>query len=90
MKQLREAIAKNGFTTKGSNVVVVGQLLEKSGGVVLHASGSNEEFGIVPSGPEPLDRKLLGKTARVEGTVPEISSGNSIEQLRFRSIAESQ
>jgi hypothetical protein len=87
MKQLRDAIGKNGFTTKSSNIMVSGQLLEHAG-LVLRASGSNEEFSLVPDGAATIDRALIGKSVRIEGTVPEIASSSSASQLRVRSMAE--
>src|SRR5262249_23900744 len=87
MKQLRDAIGKNGFTTKGSNVVATGQLLEHAG-LVLHASGSNEEFSLVPDGAGAIDKALVGKSVTVEGAVPEVASGGSASQLRVRSMVE--
>jgi len=89
-KQLRDAITKNGFTTKNSNVIVLGQLLEKNGTPVLRASGSNEEFSLAPSGSEALDRTLIGKNVTVEGILPEAASGDAMPALRFRSVAESK
>jgi len=90
MKQLRDAITKNGFTTKSSNISVSGQLLEENGMPVLRTSGSNEEFTLAPIGTETLDRTLIGKNVTAEGTVPEGASGNAMPQLRFRSITESK
>jgi copper chaperone CopZ len=87
MKQLRDAIGKNGFTTKSSNVVGTGQLLEHAG-LVLRASGSNEEFSLVPDGAVAIDRALIGKSVTVEGTVLEVASGSSASQLRVRSMVE--
>ena len=87
MKQLRDAIGKNGFTTKSSNIVGTGQLLEHAG-LVLRASGSNEEFSLVPDGAAAIDRALIGKSVTVEGTVPEVASGSSASQLRVRSMVE--
>ena len=90
MKQLRDAITKNGFTTKSSDVRVSGQLLEKSGPLILRIIGSDEEFSLVRNGTETVDRTLIGKNVTVEGTLPEVASGNAMPQLRFRSIRENK
>ena len=89
MKQLRDAIIKNGFTTKSSNVVVSGAVRDQ-GGLLLRASGSNEEFSLVPEGTATLDRSLIGKLAAIEGVVPEAASDNSPRQLLVRSMVETK
>jgi copper chaperone CopZ len=87
MKQMRDAIGKNGFSTKSSIIVVSGQILEKNGESVLRVSGSNEEFNLSSDGVA-ADKALIGKPVTVEGTVPEVVSGSSAAQLRARSIVE--
>jgi copper chaperone CopZ len=89
MKQLRDAIVKNGFSTKSSNVVVTGAVRDE-GGLWVRASGSNEEFSLVPEGTATLDRRLAGRLATVEGVVPEAANNNSPSQLRVRSMVETK
>lgn len=89
MKQLRDAIIKNGFTTKSSNVVVRGAVRDE-GGLLLRSSSSNEEFRLVPEGTATLDPSLVGKSATVEGIVPEAASNSSPGQLHVRSMVETK
>src|SRR5438309_6691890 len=77
MKQLRNAIAKNGFTTKQSTLVVDGVFGLSGNGPVLKASGSGEVFQLsfaAGSGGQP---SLSGKTVTVEGTLPEAVKGKA-------------
>lgn len=89
MKQLQDAIAKNGFTTKQANVIAVGQLISQSDKLLLHVSGSNEEYLLkTANGAIPPQNSLLGKTVSVTGTVPEAPRGTSPLELHFRAIEE--
>jgi copper chaperone CopZ len=83
MKQLRDAIAKNGFTTRQSEVVALGQLSSKDGKLLLRVTGSEENYELAPASGAGVDQSLVGKMVSVAGTVPE-----SALQIRFRSITE--
>jgi copper chaperone CopZ len=89
MKQLQDAIAKNGFTTKQANVVAVGQLISKADKLMLHVSGSNEEFPLqTAAGAGKVDDHLMGKVVSIVGTIPDAKKGTSPLELQFRSIEE--
>lgn len=89
MKQLQDALSKNGFNTKESDVVVQGQISMESGGAVLHVSGSNEEFKLAPdTGAAAVTNAVAGKTVVVTGKITVTSMGKVPADLRFTKIEE--
>jgi copper chaperone CopZ len=91
LKQLSDAIAKNGFTMKQSTATVVGIVAVANGKTVLQVSGSNEVLELVPdSSSSPMVAALDGKSVVVEGTIPEAGKGKSPESIRYRSIKEEE
>ena len=48
LKQLQDAITKNGFTMKDSTADVAGTIVEANGKTQLRVSGSNELLTLVP------------------------------------------
>jgi copper chaperone CopZ len=89
LKQLNEAITKNGFTMKDSTATVVGTVIETDGNATLKVSGSNDLLKLMPqstSGPNAVT--MVGKTVFVEGTVPEAGKGKAPDLLRYQSIKE--
>jgi hypothetical protein len=81
-KQLRDAITKNGFTTKQSQVVVRGEVLQDAGAYKVKVSGSNEMYALVGGNPNGL----VGKTVVVEGTIPETPKGKTADTIQVKSI----
>lgn len=89
MKQLEDALSKNGFTTKESDVVVQGQVSVESGRAVLHVSGSNEEFRLAPdTGVAALTNEISGKAVVVTGKITVTSMGKVPADLRFTKVEE--
>ncbi len=87
LKQLNEAIAKNGFTMKDSTATVVGTVASTGDKATLRLTGSGEVLQLVPqSGAMPTS--LVGKTVVVEGTIPEGTKGKSPDTIRYQSITE--
>ena len=87
MKQLLDAISKNGFTTKQSKVDVNGVLVSDAAGIRLKVSGTDESFTLSgdPTAMEKA-RNMVGKTIVVNGTIPEVPKGKLPETLRLDSI----
>jgi hypothetical protein len=89
LKQLQNAITKNGFTMKDSTATVAGTLIVSNGKTQLQVSGSNEVLTLTPephaSGEETL---LSGKSVLVEGVIPETAKGKMPDSIRYRSIKE--
>jgi hypothetical protein len=89
LKQLNEAIAKNGFTMKDSTATVAGTVLETDGNAILKVSGSNDLLKLMPESTSAPDAvSMVGKTVLVEGTVPEAGKGKASDSLRYQTITE--
>jgi len=89
LKQLSEAITKNGFTMKQSAATTAGKVIVTNGKTMLQVSGSNEMLELIPdasavSVAAPLD----GRSVLVEGAIPEAGKGRSPNSIRYRSIKE--
>ena len=88
-RQLQEAITKNGFTMKPSNVIVAGKIVMTNGQPQLQVSGSNDVVKLIPDSPQTADvNALAGKTVLVEGTLDEAGKGKAPDTVRYRSIME--
>jgi copper chaperone CopZ len=89
LKQLNDAIAKNGFTMKQSTATIAGRIAVTKGKTVLQVSSVNDELELVPDSPAvPIVTALAGKSVVVEGTVPEAGKGKSPDSIRYRSIKD--
>jgi copper chaperone CopZ len=89
LKQLNEAITKNGFTMKDSTATVAGTVIETDGNPILKVSGSNDLLKLMPlSTSAPIAVSMLGKTVLVAGTIPEAGKGKAHDLLRYQSITE--
>src|SRR3954469_25796988 len=75
MKQLRDAIARNGFTTKQSKVVVDGTFSASGGAPKLTISGSGEVFPLTVAETGANAEKFEGKNVTIGGTIPEAAKG---------------
>ena len=81
-RQLQEAITKNGFTTKQSQVVIRGDVIQDGRTYKLKVFGSNEQYALVGSDPNGF----VGKAVVVEGTIPEIPKGKTADTIQVKSI----
>jgi copper chaperone CopZ len=87
LKQLQDAISKNGFTMKPSAATIAGKVVVANGKVGLQISGSNEMLWLVPESQSVPDAVLMdGKTVVVEGTIPEAGKGKAPDSIRYRSM----
>jgi hypothetical protein len=88
-KQLQEAITKNGFTMKPSNLNVAGKLVVVNGQTQLQVSGSNDVVSLVPESKEISGiSSYVGKKVLVEGTLDEAAKGKAPDTIRYHSITE--
>jgi hypothetical protein len=88
-KQLQDAITKNGFTMKPSNVSVVGKIVMMNGQPQLQVSGSNDLVNLIPDAPQTANvNAMTNKLVLVEGTLNEAAKGKVPDTIRFRSITE--
>jgi Heavy-metal-associated domain len=89
LKQLNEAISKNGFTMKQSTATISGTIVVTNGEARLQVSGSNEMLDLSPdSSATPMATSLYGRSVLVEGIIPEAGKGKSTGSIRYRSIKE--
>jgi copper chaperone CopZ len=89
LKQLQEAITKNGFTMKPSMVSVVGKIVMTNGQPKLQVSDSNELVNLVPDGSQTANvNAMANKRVLVEGTLEEAAKGKTPDTIRYRSILE--
>lgn len=88
-KQLQEAITKNGFAMKPSNVSVVGKIVTVNGHPQLQVSGSNDLVSLIPENPQTANvTSMADKSVLVEGTLNEAAKGKVPESIRYRFISE--
>ena len=89
LKQLQDAVTKNGFTMKQSNAVIAGTVLVSDGKTQLRVSGSNDVLQLIPDSQSmPNAAVMQGKSLVIAGTIPEAAKGKSPDSLRYRSITE--
>ena len=89
LKQLQDAITKNGFTMKQSKATVAGAILVANGNTQLKVSGSNDVLQLVPESQSvPSASSMQGKSVVVAGTIPEAVKGKSPDSLIYHSLME--
>ncbi len=89
LKQLQNAVTKNGFTMKDSTAIVAGTVVVANGRTQLQILGSNERLTLVPESQAAGDATSFnGKSVLVEGVVPEAPKGKTPDSIRYRSIRE--
>jgi copper chaperone CopZ len=89
LKQLNDAIAKNGFTMKDSTATVAGSIVIADGKATLLVSGSNERLQLAPQSGAPQDvTSMVGKRVVVDGRIPEGAKGKTPDTIRYQSITE--
>lgn len=91
VKQLQNAITKNGFTMKDSTASIAGTIVTSNGKAQLQVSGSNELLALVPESQASGDAMaLIGKPVLVEGVIPEVTKAKISDSIRYRSIKEDE
>lgn len=91
LKQLQEAITKNGFTMKESIATIAGQILAAAGKPQIKISGSNDVLTLIPESQTAPDATALsGKAVLLLGTIPEPLKGKLPDSIRYRSLVEEQ
>jgi copper chaperone CopZ len=89
LRQLNDAIAKNGFTMKQSAATIAGRVVVANGHTALRVSGSNEMLDLVPdSSATPVPASLDRKSVVVEGTIAEAGKGKSPDSILYHSLKE--
>ena len=88
LKQLQEAITKNGFMMKQAHLIAAGKVIQADGGTRFQISGSNETLTLLPesaAGHAPSPTDAMGV---VDGTIPEAVKGKNPEFIRYRSLSQ--
>jgi copper chaperone CopZ len=89
LKQLNDAIAKNGFTMKESTATIAGKVVVVNGKTALQVAGSGEMLELVPdSSSTPIATAFAGRSVLTEGIIPEAAKSKSPGFIRYRSIKE--
>ena len=89
LKQLNEAIAKNGFTMKDSTAIVAGTAVTKNGKTAVQVSDSNDVLNLVPESSSVVDAAFFtGRFTLVEGIISEARKGKGPDTIHYRSITE--
>lgn len=87
LKQLQDAITKNGFTMKQSAASVAGTVGVANGKTALQVSGSNDVIELIPDSPSaPVAAAMNGILVVVEGIIPEAAKGKGPDSIRYRAI----
>lgn len=89
LRQLKDAITKNGFTMKASQATVAGTVLGGNGRTQLKVSGSNDVLDLVPGSQHIAPASSMeGKSVTVSGTIPEAQKGKVPDTLNYTSLTE--
>ena len=89
LKQLREAVAKNGFTMKQSDATIAGTLVLSNDKTQLKISGSGDTLALTPGSKAATSVNLTdGQPVIVTGTISEPSKGKSPDVIVYRSVVE--
>jgi 3-hydroxyisobutyrate dehydrogenase-like beta-hydroxyacid dehydrogenase len=89
LKQLSDAVTKNGFTMKDSPTTVAGTVVDNNGKLTLRVSGSNDMLELSPqSNAAASPTSLVGKPVVIGGTIPEGTKGKTPDSIRYESITE--
>jgi len=85
LKQLQEAIAKNGFAMKESQIVAAGKLVQGGTGSQMQILGSNDLVNLAPESPtaSPLTTPDSGIFI-VEGILLEAAKGKTPDVIRYK------
>jgi len=90
LRQLNEAISKNGFTMKDSVATVAGTVVDANGKPALRVSGSNDLLTLIPNGSAQNASAEMGKSVVVTGVIPEGAKGKTPDSIRYHSITAEQ
>jgi hypothetical protein len=90
LKQVQDAIAKNGFTMKQTEVVVRGEVVNDGGKFRLKVSGTSDVLDLSPSDASVNLGAAVGKSVEIVGTIPEAAKGKALDSVRVKTIKESK
>lgn len=89
LKQLQDAITKNGFAMKASKATVAGSVLAGNGKTQLKVSGSNDLLELLPASQSiPLASSMQGKSVIASGIISEPQKDRVPDSLTYTSLTE--
>jgi copper chaperone CopZ len=86
LKQLQDAITRNGFTMKGAKATVFGKVAEAGSGFALRVSGSNDILRLQAEDALSANA-FVDKSVRVVGIIPEAPK-KAPDEIRYSTIQE--
>jgi hypothetical protein len=87
-RQLQDAIAKNGFTTKQSIVIVRGTVENMNGKYLLKVSSTPDSLEL--DGDRSQLQAFAGKQVEVQGTIPEAPKGKVPDKIQVKKMEEAK
>lgn len=90
MRQVNQAVEKNGFTHKDATVIARGKLTGTVNAPFFEVTGTQDRFALVPAATGLDIAALLGKTVTVTGVLPQAPKGRVSDTLRYNTITEAQ
>lgn len=87
-RQLQDAIARNGFTTKQSTVIVRGTIEMANGRYLLKVNNTPDSFEL--DGDRSQLQALSGKPVEVQGTLPEAPKGKLPDKIQVSKVEEAR
>jgi copper chaperone CopZ len=88
MRQIEEAIEKNGFTHKDATVTARGRITGTANALFLEVAGTSDRYALSPATQQADTSALIGKMVDVQGLLPQAAKGNIPGTLRYKSIVE--
>jgi copper chaperone CopZ len=88
MRQIEEAIEKNGFTHKDATVTARGRITGTANALFLEVSGTSDRYALSPASQPGDAIALIGKTVDVQGLLPQAAKGKIPDTMRYKSIVE--
>jgi len=88
LKQLQDAITKNGFTMKQSRLIAAGKVIGAGADAKFQISGSNETLTLLPESDQVPAPSATAATLIVDGSIPEAVKGKIPSSVRYRSLSE--
>jgi len=87
LKQLQNAITKNGFTMKASKATLVGTVVDVNGKAQLNVSGSNDVLQLVAQSQNvAAASSLRGQQVLATGTISEAHKGKVPDSITYTSL----
>ena len=88
MRQIEEAIEKNGFTHKDATVTARGRITGTANALFLEVAGTSDRYALSPAAQSADVAALIGKTVDVQGLLPQAAKGKIPDAMRYKSIME--